>query len=311
MPAGSWFYYRKKSEESSEDISLGSRDWGNLIGHGIGEIIEVGVDEEDVTQFLYETIQDYTDYCKHLQDSISRMSEFAYDSILYSLHATEGGEISAIEAKIHDYFEWVEKKVDWGDNNELVPMIPELYSMVNDIATNLSKAEKDLDDLSDQRWEYYRIKREYENALEEAEETRIKAENAQKEAEKTQDEDKKKQAEDLMGYYEYLKVNAEFLKREVDQKASELYSKINEVRDLVFSNSCGTLLSYILHSDILMEKFYAFLNTIESEIAAVPTIITDASRHANQWYSLSGQHLPQKPTKTGLYIRDGRKVIVK
>jgi len=314
VPAGSIAAYSKKSKDEyySDDIHYGSgydRDWGNLIGRSIKEIKEYGVDADDETPELYERISQLKDICEHLQDSILDMSSMAYVYLLDSLYSIEGGELSEIEAKIKDYFEWGEKYYEWLPGTMPVAYIPELYRIVNGIATSLDKAEEGLNDLSGPRFEYYKMKREYEGLLEKAEEARVKAENAQKEAESSQDEDKKMQAEALMYEYQNKKAVAERYKKELDRKASEMYKMFDEIHNLVYS--AANQLSYIMENDVLKQKYEEFFSTLKDAIASVPAITAGVNKKAEQWYSPDGRRLSQKPTKAGLYIINGKKLIVK
>jgi hypothetical protein len=320
VPAGSIAAYSKKSKDEyySDDIHCGSgydRDWGNLIGRSIKEIKEYGVDADDETPELYERISQLKDICKQQQvigDSLSDIAYHYFIAGLYDNIISEGDETSTIEAKIKeydDYFEWVEIKDEWSGETRLFPYIPELYRIVNGIATSLDKAEEGLNDLSGPRFEYYKMKREYESLQAKAEEARIKAENAQEEAESSQDEDKKMLAQALMYEYQNIKADVERIKKELDGKASELYKMFDEIHNLVYS--AANQLSYIMENDVLKQKYEEFFSTLKDAIASVPAITAGVNKKAEQWYSPDGRSLSQKPTKAGLYIINGKKLIVK
>ena len=39
--------------------------------------------------------------------------------------------------------------------------------------------------------------------------------------------------------------------------------------------------------------------------------LTDLTDHADAWYSLDGRKLDGQPTKKGVYVNNGRKVVMK
>ena len=58
-----------------------------------------------------------------------------------------------------------------------------------------------------------------------------------------------------------------------------------------------------------------FKNIVELEILGIDDIYSDSNNHeakdANRWYSVDGVKLPSEPTQKGIYIRNGKKVMVK
>lgn len=317
VPGDSLGLYIKKSKDGdSNDIRTGSGDWGNFIGYSIKKKKEVGLDERDDTEELYNRIYWLRYICSQQQvivDSLSRDAYNYYCFYLDSLIGTEGGETSLeVEAKkYNDYFEWVEIEDEWSGKTRLFPYIPELYRIVNGITTQLALAEDRLNELYEPRLEYYKMKEEYESLQAKAEEARIKAENAQKEAESSQDEDKKLLAEELMMDYQNIKAYADRYKEELDSTASELFGNVSLIRNII--DYCAYELVRIIEydNDILEEEYHKFLNTLMDVIASVPTITDDVNKKAEQWYSPDGRRLSQKPTKAGLYIINGKKLIVK
>lgn len=58
-----------------------------------------------------------------------------------------------------------------------------------------------------------------------------------------------------------------------------------------------------------------FKNIVELEVLGIDDIYSDSNNHeakdANRWYSVDGVKLPSEPTQKGIYIRNGKKVMVK
>jgi hypothetical protein len=50
---------------------------------------------------------------------------------------------------------------------------------------------------------------------------------------------------------------------------------------------------------------------VDNESAGINTIWYGADAVDEKWYTIDGQKLDGKPTKNGLYIRNGVKVIIK
>jgi hypothetical protein len=51
--------------------------------------------------------------------------------------------------------------------------------------------------------------------------------------------------------------------------------------------------------------------SVDNESAGINTIWYGADAVDEKWYTIDGQKLDGKPTKNGLYIRNGVKVIIK
>ena len=49
----------------------------------------------------------------------------------------------------------------------------------------------------------------------------------------------------------------------------------------------------------------------ENETTGIEAVISEAENNSEIWYSLKGERLSGKPTQKGLYICNGKKVIIK
>lgn len=79
----------------------------------------------------------------------------------------------------------------------------------------------------------------------------------------------------------------------------------NTYRDCVLQVPHGTLEKY--KSAAVWKEFK---NIIEMEATAIENITT-AKNEKNVWYSLQGVRMNNKPTEKGVYIKNGKKVIIK
>ena len=51
--------------------------------------------------------------------------------------------------------------------------------------------------------------------------------------------------------------------------------------------------------------------TIEDETTGINTVNANAANNADVWYDLNGRRLPGKPATKGVFIQNGKKVVVK
>lgn len=60
------------------------------------------------------------------------------------------------------------------------------------------------------------------------------------------------------------------------------------------------------------QKFYDVKNVTAEIITGIDAPITEVSQHADKaWYTINGTKLTQKPTYKGLYIHEGKKIVIK
>ena len=111
--------------------------------------------------------------------------------------------------------------------------------------------------------------------------------------------------EDRIAYYKARQAGddakADNLKPELERAANEVATLINQVEMMLEA----------LSDELIQAKADEFVENFKALITAVPSIKADASSAQKSWYTINGQRLSAEPAKRGLYIRAGKKVIVK
>ena len=97
-----------------------------------------------------------------------------------------------------------------------------------------------------------------------------------------------------------------------DKTAEELKSEINtaasEIEELL--NGAALALEAFKEEQIQQET-NEFFESFRTLITAVPTVKADGRLSNSPWYNINGQRMSGTPSTKGLYVRDGKKVIVK
>lgn len=93
-----------------------------------------------------------------------------------------------------------------------------------------------------------------------------------------------------------------------DELKSEIDNAVSEIDTLLKK---AALELHAFTTEYIQEETDKFLTNLEANITAVPTVKVDAGLANSPWYNVKGQRLPGNPSAKGLYIRNGRKVIVK
>ena len=93
-----------------------------------------------------------------------------------------------------------------------------------------------------------------------------------------------------------------------DELKSEIDNAVSEIDTLLKK---AALELYAFTTEYIQEETSKFLTNFEVNITAVPTVKVDVGLANSPWYNVKGQRLPGNPSAKGLYIRDGKKVIVK
>ena len=129
---------------------------------------------------------------------------------------------------------------------------------------------------------------------------------------------------DAEAAYAELKAAAE--QAAADQAAADaVIAKINAIGTVEYTDACKALIdaareAYDALTDaqkaLVSEETLKVLTDAEEEYARLAAIATGigsvkATNKADVWYDLSGQRLNGKPTKKGIYFRNGKKVVVK
>lgn len=120
----------------------------------------------------------------------------------------------------------------------------------------------------------------------------------------TAEEELKNQQESRKAYYTAkakASPNTEQLKGEWESKASDVNELLNRV---------GASLEALYSSNILEEKYNEFMDSIKAAITPVSDMVAEKTV-VPIWHSLGGHRFMKKPMQPGIYIINGRKVVVR
>lgn len=97
-----------------------------------------------------------------------------------------------------------------------------------------------------------------------------------------------------------------------DEIADELKPELDNIVSVVESLLDRAALELSAFTEEYMsQEAYKFMESFKADITAVTTVKADIHNSRSLWYSIDGRRLPETPSAKGLYIRDGKKVIVK
>lgn len=281
VPAGCIGAYKQK------DDSWYQWNWSDFFT----DIKEFGIEEDDPVPTLYEEADKLKNICAHLNDSIKQYSDVYYflvDSLVKD--AIVNGDSVSVEqifAQLHDYFTWVMVEGNYYDGNNggyEFPYIPELYNIISMLNNNIETAEKELEELQESRKEYYR-------GLDELEKLQSLLANAQDETDKA-------------NIQQVIDMHMQIINR----LKSEWMNKADNASELL--KQVASSIEEIYSSNILQEKTDEFVVNLMATISGISSVEADRS-FSKIWYTLDGRRLLQQPTKTGIYINNGKKVFVK
>jgi hypothetical protein len=103
--------------------------------------------------------------------------------------------------------------------------------------------------------------------------------------------------------------NHENEKVEMENKKAAMYAKIDEMTGKL--HAAAKELAYLvdLGNSLFVKEYWDFINAFKLKTAGIHSTQTDVQNTRHNWYTLDGQRL-DKP-KRGIYIRDGKKIVVK
>ena len=94
----------------------------------------------------------------------------------------------------------------------------------------------------------------------------------------------------------------------------EPYSETNEAFDLKTDRYAELTVPKDTYDTYNQDPWFLWFNKISYSLENIPTGISlpaTGSSLPEVWYTLDGQQLQQAPTKPGLYIKDGKKTVVR
>ena len=276
VPAGSLAAYSKKSkdEQYNDDIYWGSdtyRDWGNLIDNSIKEIKETGVDEDDFVPDLYAHMNALEPLVNEKQACIINSSLMAYYFLMDYL-------IQISEEQGRDF-------------TELRQKLDESFSriVIYDYDPNYGYGWIEKPVLPS----LYEVLTQIKNIFDEIENQLLGYDNSGT------------LAALRMDYYKARSIgdnnSADALKEKMNAQADEVNFLIKELENILAS----------LNEEEINQESAAFIEQFQTLITGIQSIAANGTVLKSRWFTTDGRQLIDRPMRKGLYIRNGKKIIVK